>query len=115
VRQVRVIDPNNLALVRETLDWALSLDEPAVIITRWPCVLKRITEAEKSEFNQPFTGKYRVNEDKCIGCKICLRSGCPAISVDAARKKSGIDPAQCVGCSVCAQLCPKSAIEKEEN
>lgn len=114
IQHVRVIDPNQLAEVREALDWALALDAPSVIITRWPCVLKRITQEEKREFANPFTEKYAVDADVCIGCKICLRSGCPAISVNAAKKVSEIDRAQCVGCSVCVQLCPKSAIQKED-
>lgn len=110
IKHIRTVNPNKLSQVREALDWALALDEPSVIITRWPCVLKRITADEKNEFHNPFTGKYAVETEKCIGCKICLRGGCPAISVDSDSKKAGIDRAQCVGCSVCAQLCPKGAI-----
>lgn len=113
IKNVRIINPNDLNAVHETLDWALSLNEPSVIITRWPCVLKRLTEAEKKEFHNPFTSTSKVNRDKCIGCKICLRSGCPAISFDAEDKKATVDPVQCVGCGVCNQLCPKSAIEME--
>ena len=55
-----------------------------------------------------------VNTDKCIGCKICMKSGCPAISFDAENKKAVIDGIQCVGCGVCSQLCPKDAIEWKE-
>ena len=113
IKNVRIINPNDLNAVHEALDWALSLNEPSVIITRWPCVLKRLTEAEKEEFCNPFTSTSKVNRDKCVGCKICLRSGCPAISFDAEDKKATVDPVQCVGCGVCNQLCPKSAIEME--
>lgn len=115
VKNVATINPNDLTKMRETLDWALALDEPSVIITRWPCVLKRMTAAEKEEFENPFTTVSRVDADTCIGCKICLRSGCPALSFNPETKKSRIDPVQCVGCGVCNQLCPKSAIVKEEN
>ncbi len=113
-KNIKVINPNDLKEVKEALDWALAIeDEPSVIITRWPCVLKKITDDEKQEFNKPFSTHDKVDQEKCIGCKICLRSGCPAISIDTEIKKSVIDPAQCVGCDVCAQLCPKQAIVKE--
>ena len=113
-KNVRAVNPNDLGQVREALDWALALDEPSVIITRWPCVLKQIRQEDIDEFGVLFKEKYRVDEDECIGCKQCLRGGCPAISVDTAKKKAGIETNQCVGCSVCAQLCPKNAIIKEE-
>jgi len=113
VKHIKVINPNNLTEVMEALDWALSLDEPSVIITKWPCVLKRITEAEKELYQNPFTAVSTVHSDQCIGCRMCLRSGCPAISFDVAQKKASIDPVQCVGCTVCGQLCPKSAITRE--
>ncbi|MEG0379965.1 MAG: thiamine pyrophosphate-dependent enzyme, partial [Eubacterium sp.] len=42
VKHIEVIDPNNLAAINEVLDKFLALDEPSVIITRWPCVLKKL-------------------------------------------------------------------------
>jgi indolepyruvate ferredoxin oxidoreductase alpha subunit len=112
VKNLRKINPNNLTEVKEAFDWALSLDEPSVIITRWPCVLKKMTAADKAEFGVCFNTKDRVDHELCIGCKMCLKSGCPAISVDKKAKKANIDPNQCVGCDVCAQICPKQAIKK---
>jgi indolepyruvate ferredoxin oxidoreductase alpha subunit len=114
IEHIRIVNPNDLAAVKKTLDWALSLDEPSVIVTRWPCVLKQLTEAEKEKYNNPFTITAKVNYEKCIGCKICLRCGCPALSFDDEKKKAKIYPIQCVGCGVCGQLCPKSAIAREE-
>jgi indolepyruvate ferredoxin oxidoreductase alpha subunit len=110
VKNVAVINPNAIEEVKKALDWALALNEPSVIITRWPCVLKRISAAEKEEFGNPFTAVSAVSNEKCIGCKICLRSGCPAISFNTVAKKAEIDSVQCVGCTVCNQLCPKEAI-----
>ena len=113
-RNVRVINPNQLDEVKDALDWALGLQEPSVIITRWPCALKKQTAIDKEEFKGSFTSVYWVNEEVCIGCKKCTRTGCPAIVFQFAKKKSSIDPEKCVGCSVCAQVCPVQAIQKVE-
>lgn len=110
VKNIRNIDPNNLKEVKETLDWAFDLDEPSVIITRWPCVLKKFSKQDITEFNNPFTSKCEVDHESCIGCKICMKTGCPAISFDKEEKVVNIDKNQCVGCSVCSQVCPKEAI-----
>lgn len=113
-KNVVVINPNDLTAVKNALDWALSLDEPSVIITRWPCALKKFSLEDKQEFKGAFTEKFKVDRDKCIGCKACIRTGCPAISFDKENKKSIIDYNACVGCTVCSQVCPVKAIGKVE-
>jgi len=114
IKNVKKVNPNNLDEVDKALDECLSLDEPSVIITRWPCVLKKFTEEDKTEFRDVFKQKNKVNTELCIGCKICMRSGCPALHFDKENKKAKIEALQCVGCDVCAQLCPKDAIGKED-
>ena len=113
VKHIRTINPNNLSQVKETLDWAFKLEEPSVIITRWPCALKKFSKQDIEEFNSPFTSKCSVDTDKCIGCKLCMKTGCPAISFKSEEKLVCIDKNQCVGCEVCSQVCPKDAISKE--
>ena len=113
-KNVRVINPNKLDEVNDALDWAIGLDEASVIITRWPCALKRFSQADIDEFGRVFTEKCVVDEEKCVGCKKCTKTGCPAISVDKEAKKASIDRNQCLGCEVCLQVCPKNAIVKEE-
>ena len=113
-KNVRVINPNKLDEVRDALDWAIGLDEASVIITRWPCALKRFSQADIEEFGRVFTEKCVVDKEKCVGCKKCTKTGCPAISVDKEIKKASIDMNQCLGCEVCLQVCPKDAIVKEE-
>jgi indolepyruvate ferredoxin oxidoreductase, alpha subunit len=110
---VVTIDPNDLKKVRETFNWALALDEPSVIITRWPCALKKLIPEDKEEFVGVFEDKCAVDPEKCIACKLCLKCGCPALVFDKEANKMTIDRLQCVGCEVCAQICPKKAIAKE--
>ena len=107
-----MVNPNNLEEMRHAFNWALEIQEPSVIITRWPCALKKFSQEDKEEFSGAFTEKYEVNQDVCIGCKKCTRTGCPAISFNKETKKSYIDYNQCVGCSVCYQVCPTGAIGK---
>lgn len=112
VKHIAVIDPNDLKQVKETLDAFVNLDEPSVIITRWPCVLKKLSQEDKEEFTDVFKTKCHVEIEKCIGCKLCLKTGCPAIRFNADKKKAFVLSADCVGCDVCAQVCPKNAIVK---
>lgn len=114
MQHVRVVNPNNLGEVKEAFDWAFSLDEASVIIAKWPCALKRLSVAEQEKYNKPFTTKCVIDSEKCIGCRLCLRSGCPAISFDATSKKAVISKIQCVGCGVCGQMCPQGAIQEME-
>src|SRR5690606_10166879 len=37
VEHVRTINPLKLNELKEAFDWAYDLDEPSVIISRWPC------------------------------------------------------------------------------
>lgn len=114
IENVVTINPNDLSAVKNALNWALSLDEPSVIITRWPCVLKKFSNKDKEEFNTAFKSKCKVDIEKCIGCRACVRTGCPAVTFDKVSKKSGINPDSCVGCEVCLQVCPVKAIGKVE-
>ena len=113
IKNVFVVNPNSLTDMNDCLTKALDIkDEPSVIITRWPCVLKKLSNLDKEEFPKVFKDKCKVT-DSCIGCKMCLKAGCPAISFDMKTKKAVINQDMCVGCEVCGQICPKKAIVKE--
>ena len=110
IEDVRQVNPNNLKEVREALNAASVFDGPSVIITKWPCALKKLHEEAKKEYPVA-KWVYRVDPEKCRKCRMCLKIGCPSISFDP-QTGSFIDPNTCVGCSVCAQVCPFDAIER---
>ncbi len=111
IEHVVTVNPLKLADVDRALEDAFAFDGPSVIITRWPCVLKNFSEADIKEFN--LTKKQcHVIEEACRGCRVCTKTGCPAISFDTATKKAKIDKYMCVGCEVCLQACPFKAIER---
>ena len=105
IRRVRVVDPYDLAQCDAALKEELEAEEPSVIISRRPCALLKYVK-----HNKPLT----VDTDKCVGCKMCMRVGCPAISIQGG--KAVIDNTLCTGCGVCAQLCRLDALQaaKEE-
>ena len=102
---VIIVDPQDLTAMQKAVDDALASEAPAAIITRRPCLLIKRMKHD--------IGKCVVDTAKCIGCRKCLKVGCPAVMVK--EKKSCIDPTQCVGCTVCAQVCPVGAISREED
>ena len=99
IKRVRVIDPYNLAECDAVIKEELNANEPSVIISRRPCALLKYVKHKA-----PIT----VDENKCIGCKSCMRIGCPAISIVGGKAK--IDNTLCVGCGVCEQLCKPGAL-----
>ena len=99
IEHVRVVDPYDLAATDKAVKEELAVDAPSVIISRRPCALLKYVHHEKP---------FRVEEDKCIGCRSCMKIGCPSISFR--NGKSVIDATQCVGCGVCQQMCPVDAI-----
>ena len=102
---VIIVDPQDLTAMQKAVDDALASEVPAAIICRRPCLLiKRIHHD---------IGLCEVDREKCIGCKKCLKVGCPAVMIRDG--KSSIDPGQCVGCTVCAQVCPVGAITRKES
>ncbi len=100
VRSVRRVDPFDLAAAQAAVQAAAGEKGVRVILFEAPC----IAVAQPSP-------DYRVDAEKCIGCKKCIRElGCPAIVVSEG--KAAIEAPMCYGCSICAQVCPVDAIEK---
>ncbi len=101
IKRVRVVDPYNLKQCDETIKEELAANEPSVIISRRPCALLKYVKHK---------APLAVDADKCVGCKACMKIGCPAISM--AEGKAKVDATQCVGCGVCAQLCKLGALKE---
>ena len=94
IERITVIDPNNLAQCEKVIREEMATPGPSVIIARRPCILLKTTKT-----NPPLV----VNQEKCTGCKMCMKIGCPSISME--NKKAKINHTLCVGCRVCTQLC----------
>ena len=101
IERVRVVDPYDLAACDKVLKEELAYEGPSVIISRRPCVLLKSVKAAPA---------LVIDPDKCRTCKMCMKLGCPAISIK--NNKAKIDPTLCVGCGVCEQLCHFDAIGK---
>lgn len=102
--RVRVIDPYDLAQCDAAIKEELAAQGPSVIISRRPCALLKYVKHK---------APLKCNREKCIGCKSCMRIGCPAISMKDG--KACIDTTLCVGCGVCSQLCKFGALEEGGN
>ena len=99
IRRVRVVDPYDLAQCDEAIKEETAVDEPSVIISRRPCALLKYVKHKAPVI---------ADADKCVGCKSCMKIGCPAISI--IDKKAKIDNTLCTGCGVCTQLCKLDAL-----
>lgn len=97
--RVTVVDPYDLAECERVLLTELEADEPSIIISRRPCVMIKGTVHAPA---------IKPDTDKCVGCKACMKIGCPAISVRD--KKVHIDTTLCIGCKVCSQMCKFGAL-----
>lgn len=111
VKHLVSVNPLRLDEMTKALDDAIAFEGPSVIITRWPCILKKFSDQDFKEFDLTKKTCY-VDIETCKGCRVCTKTGCPAISFDKTSKKAAIDQNMCVGCQVCLQACPFKAIKK---
>ena len=98
--RVRVVDPYNLSECDQALKEELAAEAPSVIISRRPCALLKYVK---------HSAPLKVATDKCVGCKACMKLGCPAISMK--NGKACVDVTLCVVCGVCQQMCKFDALQ----
>jgi len=112
--RVETRDPFDLEGTRETLNELIEdTSGVKVLIMRQACALSPQRKHKKD---------YDVHVDQTIcvgeecGCgRLCTRIfGCPGLIWNEAQQKAEIDEVICVGCGVCADICPQSAIKREE-
>jgi indolepyruvate ferredoxin oxidoreductase alpha subunit len=113
--RVETCDPFNLQDTTEkVLDLIGQEGGVRVLISRRKCALVQ-AKGEKAAY------KVHVNPEKCTGescgcARLCTRIfKCPGLIWNQEKGKSEVDEVICTGCGVCADICPQSAIIREEN
>ncbi|MDO4493226.1 MAG: indolepyruvate ferredoxin oxidoreductase subunit alpha [Clostridia bacterium] len=99
IRRVRVVDPYDIAACDAAIKEETAAPEPSVIISRRPCALLKTVK---------HPGPIVAEASKCVGCKACMKIGCPALSMKEGKVR--VDATLCVGCGVCGQLCHTGAL-----
>ncbi len=103
IQRVQVVDPFDLEACEKAVREETAAEEPSVIIARRPCALLKHVKYEQ---------KVTVDQEKCTGCKMCMKLGCPAITMKD--KKMEINTTLCNSCGLCANVCKFGAIKVEK-
>ncbi|MBQ4110353.1 MAG: indolepyruvate ferredoxin oxidoreductase subunit alpha [Clostridia bacterium] len=101
VTNIRVADPFDVEEMEKVIKEELAKDEPSVIISRRPCALLKSVK---------YDNNVKVDANKCIGCKMCMKIGCPAITMKDG--KMVINETLCNNCGLCSNICKIGAISK---
>ena len=101
IEHVTVCDPFDVKAFEKIVREETARDDVSVIIAQRPCALLKSVKYE---------GHCEITE-ACRKCKLCMKLGCPAISVHDDGTVH-IDATQCNGCGLCVGVCPFGAIRK---
>ncbi|MBQ3235257.1 MAG: indolepyruvate ferredoxin oxidoreductase subunit alpha [Clostridia bacterium] len=99
VQRVLEIDAFDVETLEKEIKASVVGDELTVIIAKAPCALLK---------GQKFPNRCEIDQSTCKKCKMCLKIGCPAISM-----RDGvisIDETMCNGCGLCKNYCKFGAI-----
>ncbi len=100
IKRIEVVDAYDIEKLERVIKEEVNAQGPSLIITKKPCILvKRFNVAKEA---------LKIDQDKCIQCKACLKVGCPAISFKDNKMK--INEILCVGCGLCTKVCKFDAI-----
>ena len=102
VEHITVCDPFDVKKFEAVVKEETAREEVSVIIAQRPCALLKTVK---------YVGHCEITE-KCRKCKMCMKLGCPAISLKG--DAVSIDTTQCNGCGLCINVCPFEAIEKKD-
>ena len=97
--RIKVVDPFNVVECERVIREEISVEEPSLIVARRPCVLLK---GVKYDFD------VNIRKDKCRNCKMCMKIGCPAISI--VDGKPEINKTLCTNCGLCKNICKFDAI-----
>jgi len=95
IRNVHECDSYDLASLERLLLDSISRKECSVIVVRERCAIVD---------RKPYGPPYKVTDE----CKVCLRLGCPAITLE--NNQPFILDYLCYGCGICVKICPNRAI-----
>ncbi len=106
IKKLLICDTYDYDKTLADLKDAIAFEGPSVVIARRPCALF----PRKVKIDP-----YIVKDDPCTGCGLCLKIGCPALSITGRKTAKGldipmIDPTICTGCTLCVQVCKFDAI-----
>ena len=101
IDRVRIADPFDMANFEKVVKEEVAADEPSVIIAQRPCALLKGVN---------YGAPMHITED-CKKCKMCMKIGCPAISVND-EGNVVVDQSLCNGCGLCAHMCKFGALKK---
>jgi len=97
---VEVVDPYDIEAMTDAVRRATETKGLSVIVSRRDCVLLD---------RRRRTAALKVDAEKCTGCRLCLKLGCPAMLITE-KGIVEINALFCNGCGLCRQICRVEAI-----